>query len=140
MTQSTAASSDVKPITDLHAVPIQEIYKRLETRPQGLTEAEIKDRQNRFGRNSILKIKGKPLILKLLAKEKEIIKVGQVIVVFGEKGEAVATEPPPPKPRSVGVVGEVEEGAGMVGEAVLFCPKCKRIAWEDSVGAIRSVL
>jgi pyruvate dehydrogenase E2 component (dihydrolipoamide acetyltransferase) len=49
------------------------------------------------------------VILKLLAKEKEIIKVGQVIVVFGEKGEAVATEPPPPIPRSVGVVGELEE-------------------------------
>jgi pyruvate dehydrogenase E2 component (dihydrolipoamide acetyltransferase) len=49
------------------------------------------------------------VILKLLAKEKEIIKVGQVIVVFGERGEAVATEPPPPKPRSVGVVGELEE-------------------------------
>ena len=49
------------------------------------------------------------VILKLLAKEKEIIKVGQVIVVFGEKGEAVAPGPPPPKPRSVGVVGELEE-------------------------------
>jgi pyruvate dehydrogenase E2 component (dihydrolipoamide acetyltransferase) len=49
------------------------------------------------------------VILKLLAKEKEIIKVGQVIVVFGEKGEAVATEPPPSKPGSVGVVGELEE-------------------------------
>jgi pyruvate dehydrogenase E2 component (dihydrolipoamide acetyltransferase) len=49
------------------------------------------------------------VILKLLAKEKEIIKVGQVIVVFREKGEAMATEPPPPRPRSVGVVGELEE-------------------------------
>jgi len=47
------------------------------------------------------------VILKLLAKEKEIVKVGQVIVIFGEKGEALA--PPPPKPISVGVVGELEE-------------------------------
>ena len=47
------------------------------------------------------------VILKILAKEKEIIKVGQVIVVIGEKGEAVAA--PPPKPKSVGVVGELEE-------------------------------
>ena len=30
------------------------------------------------------------VILKILAKEKEIVKVGQVIVVFGEKGEALA--------------------------------------------------
>jgi pyruvate dehydrogenase E2 component (dihydrolipoamide acetyltransferase) len=47
------------------------------------------------------------VILKILAKEKEIVKVGQVIVVFGEKGEGLAA--PPPKPKSVGVVGELEE-------------------------------
>ena len=35
------------------------------------------------------------------------MKVGQVIVVFGEKGEALAA--PPPRPKSVGVVGELEE-------------------------------
>jgi pyruvate dehydrogenase E2 component (dihydrolipoamide acetyltransferase) len=54
------------------------------------------------------------VILKIMAKEKEIVKVGQVIVVIGEKGEAVAAPPPPPsalppKPKSVGVVGELEE-------------------------------
>jgi pyruvate dehydrogenase E2 component (dihydrolipoamide acetyltransferase) len=47
------------------------------------------------------------VILKLLAKEKEIVKVGQVIVIFGEKGESITV--PPPKPKSVGVVGELEE-------------------------------
>jgi pyruvate dehydrogenase E2 component (dihydrolipoamide acetyltransferase) len=47
------------------------------------------------------------VILKLLAREKEIVKVGQVIVIFGEKGESLAA--PPPKPKSVGVVGELEE-------------------------------
>jgi len=47
------------------------------------------------------------VILKLLAKEKEIVKVGQVIVIFGEKGESLAA--PPKKPKSVGVVGELEE-------------------------------
>ena len=47
------------------------------------------------------------VILKILAKEKEIVKVGQVMVVIGEKGEALAA--PPPKPKSVGVVGELEE-------------------------------
>jgi pyruvate dehydrogenase E2 component (dihydrolipoamide acetyltransferase) len=47
------------------------------------------------------------VILKLLAKEKEIVKVGQVIVIFGEKGESLAALPP--KPKSVGVVGELEE-------------------------------
>jgi pyruvate dehydrogenase E2 component (dihydrolipoyllysine-residue acetyltransferase) len=47
------------------------------------------------------------VILKILAKEKEIVTVGQVIVIFGEKGEALAA--PPPRPKSVGVVGELEE-------------------------------
>lgn len=47
------------------------------------------------------------VILKILAREKEIVKVGQVIVIFGEKGESLAV--PPTKPKSVGVVGELEE-------------------------------
>jgi len=47
------------------------------------------------------------VILKILASEKDIVKVGQVIVVIGEKGEALAA--PSPKPKSVGVVGELEE-------------------------------
>jgi len=48
------------------------------------------------------------VVLKILGKEKEVINVGQVIVVIGEKGEAVAA-PEPSKPKSVGVVGELEE-------------------------------
>jgi pyruvate dehydrogenase E2 component (dihydrolipoamide acetyltransferase) len=47
------------------------------------------------------------VILKILAKEKEVVKVGQVIIIFGEKGETLA--PLPPRPKSVGVVGELEE-------------------------------
>ena len=56
------------------------------------------------------------VILKILAKEKEIVKVGQVIIVIGEKGEAVAA--PPLRPKSVGVVGELEEAP----EEVLTVP------------------
>jgi magnesium-transporting ATPase (P-type) len=67
VTQSTPVLLDIKPRLDLHAVPVPEVYKKLGTRPEGLTEAEIKERQNRFGRNRILKVKGKPLVLKLLA-------------------------------------------------------------------------
>ena len=67
MTQSTPVLLDIKPTTDLHAVPIPEIYKRLGAKPEGLSEAEIKERQNRFGLNRILKVKGKPLVLKFLA-------------------------------------------------------------------------
>ena len=35
------------------------------------------------------------VVLKILAREKEVVKVGQVIVVFGEKGEAVAKKEAP---------------------------------------------
>jgi pyruvate dehydrogenase E2 component (dihydrolipoamide acetyltransferase) len=61
------------------------------------------------------------VILKISAKEKEIVKVGQVIVIIGEKGEALAVTAP--KAKSVGVVGELEEapeegpGAEVRGEA-----------------------
>ncbi len=47
------------------------------------------------------------IILKIMAKEKEIVKVGQVIVVIGEMGETMAVVPQ--RPLSVGVVGELEE-------------------------------
>ena len=33
------------------------------------------------------------VILKIMAREKEVVKVGQVIVVIGEKGEAAAAPP-----------------------------------------------
>jgi pyruvate dehydrogenase E2 component (dihydrolipoamide acetyltransferase) len=67
------------------------------------------------------------VVLRIMAKEKEIVKVGQVIVAFGEKGESLTAPspkpaPPPEKPvsappeaapsspkPSVGVVGELEE-------------------------------
>jgi len=88
------------------------------------------------------------VILKILAKEKEIVKVGQVIVVFGEKGEALAT--PPPKPKSVGVVGELEEApeevpavavaiktepakAALFSEHALATPAVRALAKEMSV-------
>ena len=58
-------------------------------------------------------------VLRILAKEKEIVKVGQVIVVFGEKGEFPGAPPPPPsKPKSVGVVGELEEAPEEIPPAV----------------------
>jgi pyruvate dehydrogenase E2 component (dihydrolipoamide acetyltransferase) len=56
------------------------------------------------------------VVLKILAKGKEIVKVGQVIVVFGEKGEAATEEEasaaPPAKPEPAGVKGESKEAPG----------------------------
>ncbi len=86
------------------------------------------------------------VILKILAKEKEIVKVGQVIVVIGEKGEDLAV--PSPKPKSVGVVGELEEApeeaptvttkvepvkTALVSEHALATPAVRALARELSV-------
>ena len=83
------------------------------------------------------------VILKILAKEKEIVKVGQVIVVFGEKGESLAA--PSSRPKSVGVVGELEEAPeevpvapvrveaakpALVSEHVLAAPAVRALAKE----------
>jgi pyruvate dehydrogenase E2 component (dihydrolipoamide acetyltransferase) len=93
------------------------------------------------------------VILKILAKEKEIVKVGQVIVVIGEKGEALAAprpgpSAPPPKPKSVGVVGELEEAPeeapavsaraertkpALVSEHALATPSVRALAREFGV-------
>jgi pyruvate dehydrogenase E2 component (dihydrolipoamide acetyltransferase) len=87
------------------------------------------------------------VILKIMAKEKEIVKVGQIIVVIGEKGEALAAAPPP-RPKSVGVVGELEEAPeevpvtparveaakpALVGEHVLAAPAVRALAKELGV-------
>lgn len=86
------------------------------------------------------------VILKIMAKEKEIVKVGQVIVVIGEKGEALAA--PPPRPKSVGVVGELEEAPeeipavaakaepakpALVSEHVQATPAVRALARESGV-------
>jgi pyruvate dehydrogenase E2 component (dihydrolipoamide acetyltransferase) len=85
------------------------------------------------------------VILKILANEKEIVKVGQVIVIFGEKGELLAV--PLPRP-SVGVVGELEEAPeevpaveartemakpAFVSEHVLAAPAVRALAKELGV-------
>src|SRR3990170_3082125 len=86
------------------------------------------------------------VVLKILAKEKEIVKVGQVIVIFGEKGEALAgreepSAPPPTRP-SVGVVGELEEAPeelpsaakpAFVGEHAQATPAVRGLAKELGV-------
>ena len=86
------------------------------------------------------------VILKILAKEKEIVKVGQVIVVIGERGEALAVHPS--RPKSVGVVGELEEAPGeapgdiaqvepiktaLISEHVLATPAVRSLAKELGV-------
>lgn len=77
------------------------------------------------------------VILKILAKEKEIVKVGQVIVVIGEKGEALAA--PPPKPKSVGVVGELEEAPEEVPAVAAKAEPVKTVLVSEHVLATPAV-
>jgi pyruvate dehydrogenase E2 component (dihydrolipoamide acetyltransferase) len=83
------------------------------------------------------------VILRILAKEKEIVKVGQVIVIIGEKGEVA--EAVPPTRKSIGVVGELEEAPeeapvikvekkmAFVSEHVLATPAVRALAKELGV-------
>lgn len=45
---------------------IDEIYKELETDPSGLSEDEAKRRLERYGRNALKELKGKPLFLRFM--------------------------------------------------------------------------
>jgi pyruvate dehydrogenase E2 component (dihydrolipoamide acetyltransferase) len=86
-------------------------------------------------------------ILKLHFKEKEIVKVGQVLVTIGEKGEAVPEkaamekpaaekieEKPKPAPSVVGVITESKEEI----REILATPKVRKLALELRV-AIKKV-
>lgn len=67
------------------------------------------------------------VVLKILPKEREVVKVGQVIIVIGEKGEKWKEEVPEiPRPVSVGVVGELEEAPPE--ERILAMPVVRALA------------
>jgi len=88
------------------------------------------------------------VVLKILGREKEIIKVGQVIVVIGEKGEGAAAPAPPSRPKSVGVVDNwrkppeepvaaeakpVVEKPALISEHALATPAVRGLAKELGV-------
>jgi Ca2+-transporting ATPase len=51
----------------IHVLPAADVYRALDTRPEGLTQAEADERLRRFGRNEIREVKGKPLWIKFIA-------------------------------------------------------------------------
>jgi potassium/sodium efflux P-type ATPase len=65
MTDSAFLVADIR--EPIHTIPIPAVYNALKTRPQGLTQAEAEERLQRYGRNIIREVKGKPLYLKFLA-------------------------------------------------------------------------
>jgi pyruvate dehydrogenase E2 component (dihydrolipoamide acetyltransferase) len=89
-------------------------------------------------------------VLKRNFKEKDIVKVGEVLVIIGEKGESLAEKPTPeagPEVTKV-VEPEVSEPGGIVGEitesstdirAILATPKVRKLALDLGVN-IKTVL
>jgi pyruvate dehydrogenase E2 component (dihydrolipoamide acetyltransferase) len=77
------------------------------------------------------------IIVKILAQEKEVVKVGQVIIVIGEKGEAVAA--PPLRPKSVGVVGELEEAPEEIPAVPVLAKTSKPVLVSEHVLAAPAV-
>jgi magnesium-transporting ATPase (P-type) len=51
----------------IHRLSLEAVYSALNTIPLGLTQAEAERRLQKYGRNTIQEVKGKPLILKFLA-------------------------------------------------------------------------
>ena len=76
-------------------------------------------------------------ILKLHFKEKDIVKVGEILVTIGEKGEVPAEAPPPPpsRPEAMRVTGAPPPVPG----AILATPKVRKLADElgVSLAAVR---
>jgi Ca2+-transporting ATPase len=61
--------------TSIHTVLVSDVYEALQTRPEGLTQEEIAERLKRYGPNAIREVKGKPLIVKLLANFTHIMAI-----------------------------------------------------------------
>lgn len=78
------------------------------------------------------------VILKRNFKEKDIVRVGEALVVIGEKGEALEEEPGEKKEekaeeaRPAGIVGQIIESRQEIRE-VLATPKVRRLALELGV-------
>lgn len=66
MSDSDEPPLETNLVGSIHTLPIPKVYRAMGTRPQGLTQAEATERLQRFGRNVIRKVKGKPLWLKFL--------------------------------------------------------------------------
>jgi pyruvate/2-oxoglutarate dehydrogenase complex dihydrolipoamide acyltransferase (E2) component len=82
-------------------------------------------------------------VLKLHFKEKDLVKVGQVLVTIGEKGEAVPAAGPPPagrvEARPVAPVAAAPAAARTAAVGVLATPKVRALAKDLGVdlGAVR---
>jgi len=74
-------------------------------------------------------------VLKLHFKEKDIVKVGAVLITVGEKGEAVSEAAPAPtvQPAEMAVAAAAARPAGAEAGELLATPKIRRLAQELGV-------
>lgn len=79
---------DPTAVQAVHALPVAQIYETLGSRLQGLTQAEAKERLQRFGPNVICEVKGKPLYLKFLANFTHLMAillwVGGIVAIIAQ--------------------------------------------------------
>jgi magnesium-transporting ATPase (P-type) len=66
----------------------RELYEKLGSRPQGLNQSEAEERLAKFGKNELQKIKGTPLIVKLLSNFTHLMAillwVGGILAIIAE--------------------------------------------------------
>jgi magnesium-transporting ATPase (P-type) len=69
-------------------LPTAQVYQALATGPEGLAQAEAAARLERYGRNALQEIKGKPLYLKFLANFTHLMAlllwVGGIVAFFAQ--------------------------------------------------------
>lgn len=67
MPDSAVAPQESSLHPPIQTVPVAAVYNRLDSRPQGLSQAEAASRLQHYGPNAIQRVAGKSLILKFLA-------------------------------------------------------------------------
>ena len=61
------ARERVRLVPPLYSLPVEQVYRELETTPRGLTEEEARRRLERYGPNEIKEARRTPLVLRFLA-------------------------------------------------------------------------
>ncbi|MFV0352231.1 MAG: cation-transporting P-type ATPase [Oscillospiraceae bacterium] len=61
-----ASSAGQDTLASIQALPKEELFKAMDTRTEGLTQQEVAQKQEKYGKNVIQEAKGKPLILVFL--------------------------------------------------------------------------
>ncbi len=88
-TQENQVQVYLNPLTDhYYSLNPHDLYEKLGSRPQGLSQAEAVERLAKFGKNELQKIKGTPLIYKLLSNFTHLMAillwVGGILAIIAE--------------------------------------------------------